>query len=1456
MNRIKELAVEEMALEGARGISWKTLEEMVRLRQEASLLVRTIRPDFELIREELVSEGIISHVRGDVYELSDERLRFRALSISHLPVIYENGQSLRILEMVARGRQRGAWSFAICTALRVDAKQLFHLSNVLVEFGLILRFSSAPIPRHLKSHSSGTNASFFILTRYSSTNMMDPDIADVVDPSHSTENVCSLILALVREAGGLILSKVLRSAVVINGGFTHKQYRRGLARLSSNRRVELVWVPGDGEDDQEENDEDEDEEDEEKGDLKISSKNGLYAIKLVSVLSNDLHQAEEKEVDPSPHAVQISEEGGLVKEEQESSEEEIVQGGEEDLNNYMRLRNFLRSNFSYKESLVSIIEASGASGVTTREISLLTGVGPKEILKTMENVRANDLVETVWRNDGKKKFIVYKSKKNDLTINVDDIISSVAGSTPPPTTLSSGRGYVTDQTMRRSVLAAEILGSRGALSLIDLGRAIEALELSQGVGIPGAQIDRRTLKKICEISSIPLVEKGESSQTKIIIAYDPAQMTPAEACTRVDRPVGITPKAGSKIKTPPSAPPLLQKNSSLYQKISVSELTSKSRLAHLAVFGKSAESSPVVSFKVAELYGLVRGAEIFKAKQMHHFLLSKFALEPPFLASLSDIIAELPLLLYLQCIGCGVAHAFIDEFFSSKNFQDLPIRLLPQNVVQHLMKCVPAPANVTKTTQNASLAKVLAPLVKLNLIKIVKNGDKADLRYLIERDGVIITPSMDSSSEEVSARVAFMENGEIVYPAIEEYWSSLLRVCMHWRRSAGTGVVAKNYLSLPQVFRRQQWRCKVVVTLGQRRELEALLKRFLSEGESPSRPVVVDGSNEELVKVCARNNMDPITALKALRQLHALFQDGNNGDSSSLVFANVNQARFSCPHCGQLFFQLSSIQRHFQVAHSISAPSDISEFTREEYMHALERARPSSSAVGGQKKRRRRRNNKGVSAAVKQEEEVEDDHQRGVSSMDASEGALYMKAFSLARSLLNNGGETILVPSDPSLIDPSHLVWELTHRIMNDVEGSLFTAGAAELTRRACLKKSSSFPPPTTINNSVGVAVDNSNKTTTLASCLVLNKLLEADVAYVEIVCKNNGVELSQVTALMVNWHQNGVLAIERQHAKHHGGYTLSRSGRVCMFGKHSQVAKLCLIIENLIASSDFLSIEEEPPCSNQQDISSVVVACMLDRMQPESLFFDISENNILFAENVTIEQEDHDEEENDGFTGIKKHLDLSQQLAGTIARVELHQELPTTAVVGKIEKFLRELIRLSRSRKSHVWRPCPAEETQDEFPVANVVISLLPDDKNNPLLNDRLAKKIDCVYVPAAVGNNNNPLTTVPGFVSMVFEISKNFHALFAPLTDFPKIIAPWTDIDGDIREQLLADLLLNVLLLVYAFPGISVCAIKPHLVILTGQEIHWLVDIWIQLGLVEGEDDGLFLKSVTQWGGGESSS
>ena len=1469
MDRLTKVVIEEIALEGSHGMPWAKITERIAARLSEDKSIPTGELLLGQIQKVLLSDNVIEETRSGIFNLISEKLRYQVLGISQLPIVYENPQAMKILEIVARGRQRGAWSFSICSALKCDPKQLFHLSNILVEFGLLLRFSNVTIPRSLKSHTSATNASFFVLSKFSN-NSMDPDIADVVDPTHSTDNVCSLLLALLREAGGVMISKALRTAVVIEGGFTGKQYKRGRTRLVTTRRIETILVP------KQDEDMDEDEEDFDEDDEKVdNSKSGKFvqAIKLV--------EDHEKVVNIPPESPVKAEDEEVLGTPPESEEDDQSSVPPESVAQSMLTRNLIRASVPFRESIMLIISASGTAGVTTKDLSRLTGIGGKEILKTMESIRASDRVEAVWKNDGKRKYIVYRAARPKLTIKVE-------GDAPTlPTPPASGKGYVTDQTVRRSTIASEIVSARIALSLIDLGRAIEAREVALGVGIPGAQIDRRTLKKICEIAKIPLVEKGESSNTKLIIAFDPLQVSQTEAMRRVDRPVGITPKS-TDVKMLPASTPSTPVGP--VTKLNVAELLSKGRLAALAVFGKS-ERPAAPSVQIAELYGFIRSSEIFRAKLIHQFLLSHFEFGCAIKAN--ELMEKIPLLLFLQVVGCGVAHPFIDDFISSKSAAtDLTVGGVPSEVSVHL-----------KSSAVSQLARAMAPLVKLGLVEVEKIENDA-VYYKVVSYGRI--PSLELAGEPQVINFTEPDKGD-------EFWSVLFRTCMAWRAQHGSGVFPKSFPTLPQLFKLQQWKSRMVVTLAQRRELELLLRKFTN---SP-HPVVVDGSNEDLIEVCARANLERVTALKVLKQLQHLASKGDA--SNSVIFATVNQARFKCPTCGQLFYQLSSIQRHIDVVHHLPVPADIAEFTRPEYTHAIEKlqAKSENDRSGKRSRRRRRRE-------VRHETSVKDDVDDQASAfVDLAEVEKYVNAFGLAKRLAQVGGEGV----DVELVDPTHAVWAVAAQLIGDPEDSVEMTRikliAALRRRRGGVRVTAPSLVALADAPSAGVQV--------VSNLLCMNKLAESDYLQIEAICKCNGVDFFQVLNRLTEMHSAGLLAIERRVASAAVNpgvkrtYCLSRSEKINMFGKFGEISKLLKIINSELFQ--FRHHNEDLVLDAEPDYDSVVAFSVLDRLGNDVLLFDWEESMGLDTTGDDDIAEGEDGGEDMGFTGIKKHIELTQDtvIGGSIERVEVITT-PTPSGLA-VTHFMTQLIRMGANRNSFVWRPVPPAESEmeltgDEMPFVNPVASLQDlkfamgaESVDNAIIHQivtslavtkmgsiaglatvfgidletasAVVDMLECLQLVTTGSDGQvyfhsevNPEVvtvardlaadqppSVSKFTSLLFAHSPSFAYSYAKswanLRDLwselgvidhaPSALttplAAWTSIDGDVKEQMIADLLIHLLYIVYSVPGVTIGRIFEMLVIVPVREIRMLMEVLISLEIVHEVGGEFQLKPLSQW-------
>jgi hypothetical protein len=1285
----------------------------------------------------------VAETNDGFYAVVNNEARLRALDILHLPLVYENPQSMRILDIIARSREKGCWSYSMCSALKIDAKQLFHQSNVLVEFKVIQRLSNVPIPRHLKAHTNATHSSFFILSKFSRANN-DPDISDVMDPAHSTDHVRSLILTLLREAGGVMIAPSLRIAVVSQGGFTSKQFRKGREKLIANRKVEMFLIP------KTDAMEDEDEEDLE-SDEKIDLSKYVHAIRILD--ASDV-----------PEEIKQEEELGTPA---ESEPEETVSGS---IKSYL-IANLLRSRFSFREAIMLIIGSGGSAGVTTKDITTLTGIGGKEVLKAMELIRLSDQVETTWRNEGKKKFIVYKLRAPRPSIKTDEDEEPLirpGGKTP-----RSSKGYVTDQTVRRSSIALEIVTSRLALSLIDLGRAIEAHEAAIGIGIPGAQIDRRTLKKICQLAKIPLVEKGESASSKLIIAYDASQLSPEEAMRRVDRPVGITPK--STTPTEKSIKPSLLTPSSISsavetpttRRMNISELVSRGRLAALAVFGKVTKTS-APTFQKAQMYGLIRGGgDMHRSKLLHQYLLTVF--HPGSAVGLAAMVESMPLVLFLQAIGCGSEHAFIDKFISCTDADlEVKIRDLPSEVLSHLRRSVPS--SLASTSPEKQLSKALVLLVRIGLVRVERSGNQ--IIYLIQSEGGGVMGDLTMN------RVTF-DSPE----AVEEFWKSLYRACMQWRESRGAGVYPPG---LPhQLFKIPQWKCRIQVTLAQRRDLEAALRNFIQRADVEGY-LIIDGSNEEIVRLAAHTKLDIGSILKALGRLHKLLFPQT---SEKLLFASVHQARFSCPHCGQIFFQITSMNRHFETIHPrLPIPTNVQEFTRPEYLSAISKLRSLPKQVdSGQRRRRRRR-----------------DRRRTVEKQDTgisvSENRELAKIMRLACDLLD-------VPlRAPSEFDSSHLVWSVASELLGtSVELARIRLSGVTVESRIRTIKAEPVSPAAE----------------TLARLSVVQKLLDTDSVVFESLCRANGVDSQSIDQILLKWHSEGFLVIEKKNVRiQQISYSLSRQARVDMFGKFGDVDRLIHVIEhrNMVKEGSF-----------GEELESVENACLIDRILLAELECEFEELTV----DTSGDQEDEDE---DDFKGIRRHLELAGSVS--LDRVSIFNN-PCSNEENPVGIFLQQVGKMHASSLSYVWRPTERQ------------IGMDVEQSSSPETSQRIwntAKEFNYHEWPVLV--NRPKKRENNAFLDALFNVSPMMYFGFAPEAPHETVpLASWSSIDGDVRAHMLADMLLHVLCLVHTNPGISIDIIREKMRLVPAREIELLVSVWQHAGIMSIDAGELLVKPLHQW-------
>ncbi len=71
----------------------------------------------------------------------------------------------------------------------------------------------------------------------------------------------------------------------------------------------------------------------------------------------------------------------------------------------------------------------------------------------------------------------------------------------------------------------------------------------------------------------------------------------------------------------------------------------------------------------------------------------------------------------------------------------------------------------------------------------------------------------------------------------------------------------------------------------------------------------------------------------------------------------------------------------------------------------------------------------------------------------------------------------------------------------------------------------------------------------------------------------------------------------------------------------------------------------------------------------------------------------------------------------------------------------------------------------------------------------------------------------------------------------------------DGDVRANILADLLLHIVFIAFSCPGISAVKIKERMRLLPLSEVELLVSVWQDAGVLSDNIEELFLTPLYIW-------
>jgi hypothetical protein len=559
--------------------------------------------------------------------------------------------------------------------------------------------------------------------------------------------------------------------------------------------------------------------------------------------------------------------------------------------------------------------------------------------------------------------------------------------------------------------------------------------------------------------------------------------------------------------------------------------------------------------------------------------------------------------------------------------------------------------------------------------------------------------------------------------------------------------------------------------------------------------------------------MDITATLKALSRLQRLLYQGKQ---DKVVFASVHQARFSCPHCSQLFFQLSSIERHFQAVHpKLPVPTNVQTFTRPEYLSAIAKLRSVPKKEEGERRRRRRRRERHQTKAT-------------VDSPRNGQEALQMaKLYSIACDLA--GRRPVPPPTD---VEPDDILWKIVDEILN----GKCDAESVEITRLRVVGQVTGLM----VGGGRSSIAGTNTRAEVIARLLVVNKVVDADMAELEGLCKRNKIDfMSSVDLVLKHWHSNGLLAIEKRNVRNQQvSYTLSRQGKIDLFGKFGDIDRFVRLVRERNRGIDSVFDSEQTVISHFG---------LVDRLGNEG-----TEIYCEFDEFVpSTEHEDEDNTEDD-FKGIKKHIEL----AGSVNIDRVSVVAPKVGGTNaSLSRFLDELVRMHSSSLSNIWRPTERKPSEFEFESkADQGSFAWTVDSIKGRVRGDLGYTINCpndwsVMVPRPKDSGH-----MDSFIDALYALSPKFFCWFSPACTLKEAnslvpLTTWTSMDGDVRANILADLLLHIVFIAFSCPGISAVKIKERMRLLPLSEVELLVSVWQDAGVLSDNIEELFLTPLYIW-------
>jgi hypothetical protein len=327
------------------------------------------------------------------------------------------------------------------------------------------------------------------------------------------------------------------------------------------------------------------------------------------------------------------------------------------------------------------------------------------------------------------------------------------------------------------------------------------------------------------------------------------------------------------------------------------------------------------------------------------------------------------------------------------------------------------------------------------------------------------------------------------------------------------------------------------------------------------------------------------------------------------------------------------------------------------------------------------------------------------------------------------------------------------------------------------------------------------------------DKIYDSDISELESFITSLGVDPAALFLYLSDLNRNGVLA-KRKSGSRPGlvSFTISKVGKESIFGKFVEVEKLGQILE---IEATTATIDSEP------EFASAINYKLLDG----TLDVHFDQAGVDDDERST----DSNDEDDDGLLGISKHLSISESIGGDIVSVSC---VPRRESVTDVTQcFISVLLRRTKN-SPNVWRIKEDEEGE----IGEKDESFMTAPSGDVTLGGGIC--LNVVQTPAET-------VYVSRFLQVVFEASPEFfHRYSNQGRGGGRVqLGAWMSLDGDIDQQILADLLMSITCMIHNSPGIDSAGIVKNMAIVPEGDVLQLIKVLVNTGMIDEVKGELFV-------------